>query len=733
MVSTYLSYDLVSRDMQKAISRVSSEAQVKRETEYFQENIGKVKSVDDFMSDYRLYSYAMKSYGLEDMTYAKAFMKKVLESDLTDSASFANKLSDGKYRDFAAAFRFGKSTATAQTDGQEEATISAYKDSIAKEEENTNTETTYYKSTIANVTSVDQFMGNSRLYDYALKAVGLDPDTYTRDFIKQVLTSDTNDSASYVNSLPSDSSSRYLLKQKALALANAFNFNTSGTLDAGVTAQNDTQISTITEAYVTTVPSHLTTSAALLNKSYIEAQMANVTSVSDITSDSRLFGLVKTALGLSSSTLASTFQNIVTSDTSTDNNYAFQQGGAAWAAIADMFNFDASGNVPSGGTAMSSTNLAKLENQYMSKYNDAQDAADESLYTYYRGYMGYVTSVDDLMGYSKLYNTALTAAGLDPNTESQYKIRKVLESDPNDPKSYVNQLSDKRYLQLAKSFNFDAKGNIDAPDTAQSQAEILNMSKNYVFFQTRFLTGTEAETAKTKATAESTYFSSQIQNIESVDDLLSNSRLVNFILKSGNIDPATVTKEELRKVFTSDLSDPKSYANKMANPRLAELAGAFNFNTSGNVQNMETAGAMTRRALLETVNGYYNQNLEQEEGDSNTGVRLALYFRREASNISSAYDILGDTALLQVFKTAFDLPDEFSNLNIDVQAEKVKKFLNLSDLADPEKLDKFINRFTALYDLQNGSSGVSAASILSSSGGSISADTLLTLSQLKSY
>lgn len=36
----------------------------------------------------------MKACGLEDMTYAKAFMKKVLESDLSDSSSFANSLSD---------------------------------------------------------------------------------------------------------------------------------------------------------------------------------------------------------------------------------------------------------------------------------------------------------------------------------------------------------------------------------------------------------------------------------------------------------------------------------------------------------------------------------------------------------------------------------------------------------------------------------------------------------------
>jgi hypothetical protein len=732
MVSTYLRYDLVNRDMQKSISRVASESEVKRETDYFQANISKVKTVDEFMGNYRLYSYAMKSYGLEDMTYAKAFMKKVLDSDLTDSASFANALSDQKYRDFAAAFKFSTVTDTAQTTNQADATIQGYKDQIAKEADDANTETAYYKSQIANVTSVDDLMGNSRLYDYALKSMGIDPSTYTRAFIKQTLTSDINDPASYVNSLPEDTNARYLLKQKATALAAAFNFNGDGSLSSGVPAQNAAQLGKVTENYLITVPSHLTVQGALLNKAYIDETMANVTSVDQITSDSRLYGLVKTALGLPSSMLASTFKNIVTSDTSTNNNYAYQQGGNSWTAIADMFNFDANGNVASGDTAMSSENLKLLDSKYSSAYNDVDDANDAALYTYYKNTMGYVTSVDSFMGYSKLYDTAMKAVGLDPDKESTYKIKRVLESDISDPKSYVNQLGDQRYLDLARNFNFDKTGEITAPKTAQSQAEILHMSKNYIFQKTRFLSDAETTVAKAAATKEASYFNEKVQGVNNVSELLADKRVVNFMLTSVGMDPAKVSSDTLKKVFSSDLSDPKSFANKQSDSRFAELAAAFNFDTSGNVKNMDTSDVMSRRALFETVDGYQHQTLEVEEGDENPGVRLALYFQREAPKISSAYSILGDTALLQVFKTAFDLPDEFSNLNIDVQYAKVNQFMQLSDLKDPDKLNTFINRFTALYDLKNGETS-STVSLLSAGSGGISANTLLTLSQLKLY
>ncbi len=92
MVSTFLTYETVNRNYKASLDRVKNDAATAREAQYYQENIGKVKTVDDFVDDYRLYSYAMKAYGLEDMTYATAFMKKVLNSDLTDDNSFANKL-----------------------------------------------------------------------------------------------------------------------------------------------------------------------------------------------------------------------------------------------------------------------------------------------------------------------------------------------------------------------------------------------------------------------------------------------------------------------------------------------------------------------------------------------------------------------------------------------------------------------------------------------------------------
>ncbi len=732
MVSTFLSYDLIARDLSKSLNRVASEGQTKRETDYFNTNIGKVKTVEGFMGDYRLYSYAMKAYGLDDMTYAKAFMKKVLDSDLTDPQSFVNRLSDQKYRDFANAFQFGKEAATVQTTAQKDSTVQAYKDQLAAEEAAVATDTAYYKKVMPSVKNVDAFMGNSKLYTYAMKTVGLDPDNYSRDFIKKVLTSDIKDSASYVNSLPTDTASRYLLKQKALDLRNAFNFNTSGGLDSGVTAQTTAQIDKLTETYVTTVPSHVSPLAAQLNSAYLADQMAKVTKASDITSNERLFGLVKTALGLSSTMLGTTFQNIVTSDTSTPNNYAKQQGGETWTAIAKMFNFDTNGDVKAGGSAMTSDNLSTLQNRYLGNSGKEDDANDATIYNYYGTHIGQVKKADDLINNTALYSFALHSVGLAAKDESQAKIRMVLESDVNDPKSYVNQLSDKRYLALAKEYNFDKDGKITAPRLAQSQAEISLMAQNYVKMQTRY----DNKAAKAGATEDMNYYTKTIQGVDSVDELLSDSKLVKVVLGSYGFDPAKVTKDFLKKVFSSDLNNPNSFANTQTDQRWAQLAGAFNFDhKTGKIATIDQSGAMDRRARIATVDNYYQQTLETEAGDDNQGTRLALYFQRMAPTITSAYDILADQALLQFFKTSNNLPDGFSTLPIDTQAEKVKSVMNLKDLSDPEKVKTMVKKFTALFDIQNNtvSGGASALSILSrgSGGVSLSADTLFTLSQLK--
>ena len=130
-----------------------------------------------------------------------------------------------------------------------------------------------------------------------LKAFDLDTQYWSKDHLTKVLTSDLNDPASYVNTTTASN------KTTLQALTAHFNFNASGTLDAGVSAQDPDQISEVVGAYLFYVPSRMVPAEAEANKAYYEANIGSVTNVDDLVNDSRMLSYIKTAFSLEDVTL----------------------------------------------------------------------------------------------------------------------------------------------------------------------------------------------------------------------------------------------------------------------------------------------------------------------------------------------------------------------------------------------------------------------------------------------
>ena len=102
------------------------------------------------------------------------------------------------------------------------------------------------------------------------------------------------------------------------------------------------------------------------------------------------------------------------------------------------------------------------------------------------------------------------------------------------------------------------------------------------------------------------------------------------------------------------------------------------------------------------------QTLEEDAGQQNEGVRLALYFSRKAGDISNFYQVLADPALSKVVRTALSLPESFASADIDKQVQLFESKLDVEDFKDPQKLEKFLTRFTSLWEISNPSAGSSA-------------------------
>ncbi|MCM2404317.1 DUF1217 domain-containing protein [Rhizobium sp. S153] len=731
-LSTYTSYLLVNRDMKTSLTRVANESTVSRDTAYYEENIGNVTTVDEFVNDYRLFSYAMKAYGLEDMTYAKAFMKKILESDLTDDSSFANSLTDTRYQDFAAAFNFAGETTKAQTSVQTDTLLTAYQDSFTAEEDDIQTEIDYYEKKIGSITSVDQLIGDSRLRSYVLESFGLDATYTSKSYLKQVLTSDLSDPDSVANKASSDTWRE---------LAASFSFNTDGSVNGTIQTTDEIENRRLDYIYnASTYPSDLLFEA---NQTYWEKNAASATTATELVSDERLLSYVKTAFGLRDTIMASSVASLMSSE-----SFASVYGNTE---LLDYFNFETDGTVTSGESALSSDQITSLASRYKTAFQEDQQAAVDDAVSNFETRIAAVTSIDDFLttnsdyyesdddvnnddtydDVTEIWNVALRAYGIDPDEVTKSELRKILASDADDAKSYVNSLKDDRFVNLAKAFNFNSEGDTEVPLLVQSENVINGYATAYTDQKTRFLTGTELTDAKDAAETEIEYYKTQMETISTIDEFLADSRLTNFVLEAKGIDPESLKNEDLdlRKMFESDLTDPKSYVNSLSDGTFAEIVASFNFDLEGNLSSDPTGTIQQRGDTLETVNKYLRQTLEEEQGDSSEGVRLALYFQRMAPSITSAYDILGDSALLEFFTTAYSMSDYFSSQDVEKQASTVSNFIDLEQLQDPDYVEKLVKRYTALYDTENGTTDSAALSILSGVN-SISADTLLAVAQL---
>lgn len=603
MLNTFTSYDLINRDIGKAITRVSKEPTVDRDTQYYLANITKVKSIDEFVKNDRLFRYAMKAHGLEDMTYAKAFMTKVLKEGVDDSNSFANRLTDKRYAEFAADYNFVKYGDQATTYNR--AQVDAPKNFAQRVELGSlqagfteyGEETGYYLQNIQSVTSIDDLLADDRLLSFAMAGFGLDSATEPPARVRAMLEGGVTDPNSPANKLNDKSYAKFVA---------AFNFVEKGA---------DT---TKSDAVMKDVPLKFATGSGIvavrMNSDYINTEAA-----------------------------------------------------------------------------------------------------------YFKANISKIKTVTAFMADSRLLSFAMSAYGLDASTETTKTISKMLNGGVQDPNSPANLLSDKRYANFVTAFNFEQYG-----DQATSRDYATKATP------TQFVGRATAGWIKPSADyvkAETAFYKANVSNLHSIDDLMNNKRLLNYALAAYGLDPAVESPATVRKMLEGGTVDAKSPANQLTDKRYAAFVSAFNFKDRG--ENVTTLNA----AQKPTVDKYLRQTLEEEAGEQNPGVQLALYFQRKAPNISTWYSVLADKALMKVVYTAMNIPDSFAKADVDKQVNFFESKFKVADLKDPKKLGDFIKRFTSLWELNNGTSTpqASATSVLygQSSAFNVSTDLMLAMQKMK--
>jgi hypothetical protein len=110
-MSTLTDYQLVQRTYDRQVKLFSAQAMNQRDIDYFRKTIATVKSADDLMKDYRLYSFVMKAFGLGDQIPYRALIKQVVEGGTKDPQSVASRMTNKTYADLANALHLAKTDA----------------------------------------------------------------------------------------------------------------------------------------------------------------------------------------------------------------------------------------------------------------------------------------------------------------------------------------------------------------------------------------------------------------------------------------------------------------------------------------------------------------------------------------------------------------------------------------------------------------------------------------------
>jgi hypothetical protein len=194
---------------------------------------------------------------------------------------------------------------------------------------------------------------------------------------------------------------------------------------------------------------------------------------------------------------------------------------------------------------------------------------------------------------------------------------------------------------------------------------------------------------------ETEYYRENIEKMKNIKQFVADDRLFRYAMKAHGLEDMAYAKAFIVKVLEEGIDNRDSFANTLTDKRYRDFAETFNFFRYGE------ATTVFDRTRQGTIDRYMRQTLEEDAGSQNEGVRLALYFERNAGKIDSAYSILADPAMAQVVRTALGLPQSLAAADIDRQAALIESRIDIEDFKDPAKIGEFLKRFTALWEVAN--------------------------------
>ncbi len=330
---------------------------------------------------------------------------------------------------------------------------------------------------------------------------------------------------------------------------------------------------------------------------------------------------------------------------------------------------------------------------------------------YFKKNYSKVETVDDLLNDYRLYNYMMKAMGMEDMAYAKGMVRRVLTEGTTDKKALANTLTDSRFKDLAEAFSFNKDGT--SAGTFDWDAEFLDDTV------VRYTKAPGEEVDDTERLAD--YFRQKIPR-----DVAVASQLI--------LDPAlfrvsSVVFDVPKEILNGSTSDQTEWFRENVDMERLESASELRDLADSYIDKVKKQGVDFTKLITDR---YVRENFEANEGADNSGVRLALVFKRTAPDISDAYEIIASPALYQVVRTVLGLPESMSSASIDHQAKLINEKFDIKKFKDPEEVDKFVKKFVSIYDVVNNTNPSPTVQIFTNNANAgISANVLAASNALK--
>lgn len=213
-----------------------------------------------------------------------------------------------------------------------------------------------------------------------------------------------------------------------------------------------------------------------------------------------------------------------------------------------------------------------------------------------------------------------------------------------------------------------------------------------------------------------------------LDDLMGDRQLLAPVLQSFGLESELDKGAFIRRIISDGPDDERGFARRLNNPDFIELARTFEADSDGFIR-------LSYIKIEQMVQDFEDKAFQTAVGEQEPDLRLALNFEDQISELAAGassdrsfwFRVIGKAPLMEVFSSAFILPDGFSNLDVDKQADYLQKRAEQrlgpnprEALQTPEGVEKTIKDFMLQRQLENGpgalTPGASALTLLSSGG-----------------